>query len=164
MVSFSKKLLSFILILFTLQTIQGLNLQKFILRTSFFDKPFARTSFKVAILSSALAVVSTLPAHAIDLENGAVLFTSSCSGCHAGGSNLFSASKTLYMKDLTKYKYDTAETMKVLILKGKGQMPAYGTFISPKGNVMPAKYSDPEIDDITAYVLDQASSNWVVAK
>lgn len=165
MVYFSIKLLSMLLSFFTLlQSIQCLNLQQVLLRTSNFDKALSRTSFKVAILSSALAVVNILPAHAIDLDNGSALFTSSCSGCHAGGSNLFSASKTLFMKDLIKYKYDTPEAMQLLINKGKGQMPAYGTFISPKGNVMPAKYSDPEIEDITAYVLDQASSNWVVAK
>ena len=165
MVSFSNKFLSFLLTFFALlQSIQGLNLKQVLLRTSNFEKALSRASFGVAILSSALAVVNTLPAHAIDLDNGSALFASSCSGCHAGGSNLFSASKTLFMKDLIKYKYDTPDAMKLLINKGKGQMPAYGTFISPKGNVMPAKYSDPEIEDITAYVLDQAASNWVVAK
>ena len=68
------------------------------------------------------------------------------------------------MKDLVKYKYDTSEAMEALIAKGKGQMPAYGSFISPKGNVMPAKYSPAEIKDITDYVLSQAATNWVVAK
>jgi cytochrome c6 len=165
MVSVSNKLLSFLLTFFTLlQPTQSLKLQQALLRTSDFEKVLWRTSFKVAIVSSVLALVNTLPAHAIDLDNGSALFTSSCSGCHAGGSNLFSASKTLFMKDLIKYKYDTPDAMKLLINKGKGQMPAYGTFISPKGNVMPAKYSDPEIEDIAAYVLDQASSNWAVAK
>ena len=68
------------------------------------------------------------------------------------------------MKDLVKNKYDTSDAMELLISKGRGQMPAYGTFISPKGNVMPAKYSVSEIKDISDYVLDQASSNWAVKK
>jgi cytochrome c6 len=165
MVSVSNKLFSFLLTFFTLQqSIQSLHFKQALLGKSDFKEVLSRTSFQAAILSSALALVNTLPAYAIDLDNGSALFASSCSGCHAGGSNLFSASKTLFMKDLIKYKYDTSDAMKLLINKGKGQMPAYGTFISPKGNVMPAKYSDLEIEDITAYVLDQASSNWVVAK
>jgi cytochrome c6 len=117
-----------------------------------------------ACLSSALLVSIASPVSAANLENGSALFASSCSGCHAGGSNLFSGSKTLFMKDLVKNKYDTSEAMESLISKGRGQMPAYGSFISPKGNVMPAKYSAAEIKDITDYVLDQASSNWVVTK
>ena len=117
-----------------------------------------------ACLSSALLVSVAPPVLATDLENGSALFASSCSGCHAGGSNLFSGSKTLFMKDLVKNKYDTSEAMEILISKGRGQMPAYGSFISPKGNIMPAKYSVSEIKDITDYVLDQASSNWAVKK
>ena len=119
---------------------------------------------KLALLSTSVVLIGVSPSQAIDLEKGSALFVSSCSGCHAGGSNLFSGSKTLFMKDLVKYKYDTSEAMEALIAKGKGQMPAYGSFISPKGNVMPAKYSPAEIKDITDYVLSQAATNWVVAK
>ena len=117
-----------------------------------------------ACLSSAFIVSVASPVSATDLENGSALFASSCSGCHAGGSNLFSGSKTLFMKDLVKNKYDTSDAMELLISKGRGQMPAYGSFVSPKGNVMPAKYSVSEIKDKSEYVLDQASSNWAVKK
>ena len=117
-----------------------------------------------ACLSSALIWSFASPVSATDLGNGSALFASSCSGCHAGGSNLFSGSKTLFMKDLVKNKYDTSDAMEILISKGRGQMPAYGSFISPKGNIMPAKYSVSEIKDISEYVLDQASSNWAVKK
>ena len=119
---------------------------------------------KVAILSSALSIVHVSPTYASNLENGAALFTTSCSGCHAGGGNILARGKSLFTKDLVKNGYDNAEVMTAYILKGKGQMPAYGSFISPKGNVMPAKYTTEQVMDISDYVLDQAASNWVVAK
>lgn len=103
-----------------------------------------------------------MPAQASNLENGQALFTSSCAGCHAGGGNLFARGKTLFTKDLVKNGYDNTESMTAYVLKGKGQMPAYGSFISPKGNVMPAKYTTEEVNDISDYILDQATSNWVV--
>jgi cytochrome c6 len=79
-----------------------------------------------------------------------------------GGSNILNGQKTLFTKALDKYGYNTQETMVALVSKGKGQMPAYASFISPKGNVMPAKYTEEQIIDISDYTLDQASKNWGV--
>jgi cytochrome c6 len=87
---------------------------------------------KIASLCSSLCLIA-LPVNAQNLDNGEALFTSSCSGCHAGGSNILNGQKTLFTKALDKYGYNTQETMVTLISKGKGQMPAYASFISPKG-------------------------------
>jgi mono/diheme cytochrome c family protein len=67
-------------------------------------------------------------------------------------------------KTLEKDGYNTADAMSAYITKGKGRMPAYGSFISPKGNVMPAKYNAEEINDISSYVLEQSSLNWIETK
>ena len=115
----------------------------------------------VAILSSVLTIIYAVPVQASNLENGQALFASSCAGCHAGGGNLFSRGQTLFSKDLVKNKMDNTEVMTAYILKGKGQMPAYGSFISPKGNVMPAKYTEDQIRDIADYILGEAASGWV---
>lgn len=133
-------------------------------RTYTIRKQLSLICSKVAILSSALTIGYTSPSYASNLENGAVMFSSSCAGCHAGGGNLFARGQTLFTKDLVKNGRDNTEAMTAYILKGKGQMPAYGSFVSPKGNVMPAKYTTDEVSDISDYVLDQASRDWVVAK
>ena len=155
MISYPLRLTALVILV---ATACGLNLNDLLMKQS----KLLRS--KLALLSTAVVLIGASPSEAVDLDKGAALFTSSCSGCHAGGSNLFSGSKTLFMNALVKYKYDTSEAMEALISKGKGQMPAYGSFISPKGNVMPAKYSPEEIKDVSGYVLSQAAANWVVAK
>jgi hypothetical protein len=66
------------------------------------------------------------PSHA---ASGAVLFTQSCSGCHAGGGNLFNSQKTLKQEALAKYGYATVEQMTEIIYAGKGQVCSSHSFV-----------------------------------
>jgi mono/diheme cytochrome c family protein len=138
----------------------------------------------VAVSVSSLA---TAPdgAHAYDLNKGSALFSQSCAGCHAGGGNNFpfAGSKTLLQKDLDANGYATVDTIATIIRTGKGPMLAYGEFVSPKGNVIPARFTDEEMkvthnaspptlhapisyhrtarrQDIAAFVLDRAAAGW----
>ena len=89
-------------------------------------------------------------------------FQASCAGCHAGGGNTFpfSSKKTLFQGDLDKNGVTTVEVMSNLILKGKGGMPAYGEFMSQKGNMIPARFTEAEVIAISDFVFDQAEHGW----
>ncbi|MEM7772091.1 MAG: c-type cytochrome [Cyanobacteria bacterium P01_E01_bin.6] len=97
-------------------------------------------------------VVSSLgaaPAFAADLANGARVFTANCNACHAGGNNYVNAAKTLSKGDLEKYEMASLEAIKTQVINGKMAMPAFGS-----------KLSDQDIEDVAAYVLDQAEKGW----
>lgn len=102
--------------------------------------------------------VSPSPSFAADISSGATLFDQSCSGCHAGGGNLFNSKKTLREADLSKNGFASVEQVADIVSRGRGQMPAYSSFISPKGNEMPAKLSDSEVTDVSAYVVEQVTN------
>ncbi|TAF07871.1 MAG: cytochrome C6 [Nostocales cyanobacterium] len=89
------------------------------------------------------------PALAADAVNGAKVFTANCAQCHAGGRNLVNAAKSLKKADLEKYGMYSAEAIIAQVTKGKGAMPAFGNRL--KAN---------QIEDVTAYVLEQADKNW----
>ena len=89
--------------------------------------------------------------------SGATLYAQSCSGCHAGGGNLFNGQKTLREADLSKNGYASVEQVAEIISRGKGQMPPYSQFISPKGNEIPAKLSDSEVAAVSNYVVEQVN-------
>lgn len=95
-----------------------------------------------------------------DIIKGKHVFEISCAGCHEGGGNLLKRSKTLTLKNLEKDKYNDISNMITLLQNGKGQMPPYGPFTSPKGNLMPAKLSDDDISAVAYYVIDQATNGW----
>ena len=88
------------------------------------------------------------------------LFEANCSGCHAGGGTVLESSRSLQKKALEKYQYNTIESIEGIIRKGKGRMPAYGEFISPVGNTIPAKLSSSQMVEIAEYVLDEAEKGW----
>jgi len=118
--------------------------------------PKWRTHAVVAFFSCCLA--SQSPVFAADLEAGEKIFDNSCAYCHPGGANVipFQGGKTLLKDALKLNKVDTAETISALILNGKGQMPAFGPFVSPKGNQMPAKLSPQQIENVADFVLFKA--------
>ena len=101
---------------------------------------------------------------AIELKNGAEIFESSCVGCHNGGGNVLNSRKTLTKASLTENRVYSKQNMYNIIKNGSGQMPAFGEFISPKGNLIPAKLTDSEISSLTDYVIDQAETDWPVSK
>lgn len=101
----------------------------------------------------------SLPPSSAALTGGEV-FSQSCAGCHAGGGNILAGGKSLRQKDLARFGYVDVESIYNIVDKGKGMMGAYGSFTSPKGNPMPAKYSPEEIKAVADYVLLQAASDW----
>ncbi len=86
------------------------------------------------------------PALAAD---GAALFKANCAACHAGGKNLVNPAKTLKKTDLEKYGMYSSEAIITQVTKGKGAMPAFGK-----------KLKAGQIEDIAAYVLEQADNGW----
>ena len=122
-------------------------------------KIWKKLTFPVAITSIILSGSIAVSANSIDGEK---LFVSSCAGCHAGGGNIvpFQGSKTLQSGDLKKNGYDNVDKIVSIIKSGKAMMPAYGELTSPKGNLMPAKFTDKEMTDIAQYVLGQAENGW----
>ena len=88
------------------------------------------------------------------------IFINSCSGCHSNGGNILNPAKTLKKEDLIKFDLFEKSKLSTLISQGRDQMPAYGEFISPKGNLMPAKLSPSEIDSLSDYIIDMAEKNW----
>jgi len=103
------------------------------------------------ILSTIVLTINFLvaPALAEDLGNGAKVFSANCAACHMGGNNLVNAAKTLKKSDLEKYEMTSLEAIKTQVIKGKAAMPAFGGRLSPQ-----------QIEDVAAYVLDQADAGW----
>jgi cytochrome c6 len=89
------------------------------------------------------------PAFASDLVNGAKVFSANCAACHVGGGNLVNAAKTLKKGDLEKYEMASPDAIKTQVAKGKNAMPAFG-----------GRLSAAQIEDVAAYVLDQAGKGW----
>ena len=114
-----------------------------------------------SLLAVSAAVVFGSPDLSI-AATGMENFQASCAGCHAGGGNTFpfSSKKTLFQGDLDKNGVNSVEVMSNLILKGKGGMPAYGEFMSQKGNMIPARFTEAEVIAISDFVLDQAEHGW----
>jgi cytochrome c6 len=96
--------------------------------------------FTFAFSSSALAA---------DIGNGAKVFSANCASCHAGGKNLVQADKNLKKDALEKYGMNSAEAIIAQVTNGKNAMPAF------KGRL-----NSNQIEDVTAYVLEQAEKGW----
>ncbi len=89
------------------------------------------------------------PALAADAASGAKVFSANCASCHAGGRNLVNAAKTLKKADLVKYDMYSAEAIITQVTNGKGAMPAFGK-----------KLKAEQIENVAAYVLQQADNGW----
>lgn len=102
------------------------------------------------------------PAFATNLDEGEKLFSVNCAFCHPGGGNVipFQGSKTLKMDALSANGVDSVDKISNIIYKGKGQMPAFGPFISPKGNQMPARLDEGQIADVAEWLLYKANKGW----
>jgi cytochrome c6 len=105
------------------------------------------------LTSTPLSTPTSTPASASpvapDLIQGSQVFEAQCAGCHVGGGNIIRRGKNLKLKTLQKNKVDTIAAISALVTAGKGNMSAYGDRLSPV-----------EIEAVSAYVLDQAASNW----
>lgn len=117
-------------------------------------------SFGLGILATNIVTFSPNQAIANDMSSGSKIFNANCAACHGGGGNLFNPGKTLKLDSLkANGYYDTAKLVEI-VRYGKGMMPAYGEFKSPKGNLIAAKLSDKEMNDLATYVQEQANLGW----
>jgi cytochrome c6 len=103
------------------------------------------TCLLLIVLSFSLAP----SAYATDLANGATVFQANCAACHLGGRNVVNATKTLQKSDLEKYDLVSLEAIQAQVRNGKNAMPAF------KGRL-----KEQQIEDVAAYVLDQAEKGW----
>ena len=86
---------------------------------------------------------------AADTENGTKIFSVQCAGCHINGSNIIRRGKNLKIKALKKYNMDSLEAISSIVTNGKNNMSAYKDRLSTQ-----------EIQDVAAYVLEQAEKGW----
>jgi cytochrome c6 len=108
--------------------------------------------FLSVVLIQALALAlpwASAPALAADLKGGAQVFQNNCAMCHVGGKNVVAPDKTLDQATLEKYGKDSIEAIAAQIKSGMNAIPAF------KG-----KLTDAQIEDVAAYVLQQAESGW----
>jgi cytochrome c6 len=101
------------------------------------------------ILLIALTFTFSPPALAADTANGAKIFSVQCAGCHVNGGNIVRRGKTLKKKALKRNGMDSLDAIAFLVANGKNNMSAYKDRLSAK-----------EIEDVSAYVLEQAENNW----
>lgn len=88
------------------------------------------------------------PALADDI-NGTQIFSVHCAGCHINGSNIIRRGKNLKMKALKKNNMDSIEAIASIVTNGKNNMSAYKD-----------RLTEQQIQDVAAYVLEQAEKNW----
>lgn len=95
------------------------------------------------------AIASTPPVLAADIANGAKIFEVHCVGCHVNGGNIVRRNKTLQLRSLDRNKVNTIDAIATLVANGKANMSAYKD-----------RLSQSEIEDVSAYVLEQAQKGW----
>ncbi len=84
-----------------------------------------------------------------DLANGRKVFESYCIGCHKNGGNTVAAGKTLKNDALKENGLTSLKAVKDQVAAGRGSMPAFGSFLSAG-----------DVEDVAAYVLNQAGRGW----
>jgi cytochrome c6 len=97
----------------------------------------------------ALLLFFPMPVLATNIDNGAKIFSVNCAGCHPQGGNIIRRGKSLKQKALHRNKVDSLEAIAQMVTNGKNVMPAYQD-----------RLSQQEIEDVAAYVLQQAEKNW----
>lgn len=111
--------------------------------------PLSMKLVLAVVLGCWLAVGCLTPAWAADVSAGAQVFETHCIGCHLNGGNIIRGGKNLKQKALERNGYATPEAIAQIVTNGKANMSAY------KDRLTPA-----EIEDVAAYVLQQAQQNW----
>ena len=103
----------------------------------------------VTVILLSCILVSNSSALAADADNGARIFSIHCAGCHPNGNNIIRRGKSLKKKALHRYKMDSVEAITDIVANGKNNMSAYRD-----------KLSQQEIENVAAYVLEQAEKGW----
>lgn len=101
------------------------------------------------ITFSILTISFSPPAFAADTAKGAKVFSVECAGCHINGGNIIRRGKNLKLKALKRNKVDSLEEIIALVTNGKNIMSAYKD-----------RLSQQQIQDVSAYVLEQAAKDW----
>eukprot|EP00978_Attheya_sp_CCMP212_P048406 scaffold516555_cov55-Attheya_sp.AAC.1 len=107
------------------------------------------------LLSSIIGISSAGVASAQDvvvrnIEKGSKLFDTNCAACHVNGENVIAKDKTLKKDALQKYFASDPVGIQEFVQNG---LLHRGTFM------FGGKLSDSDFTDVTAYVLDQATSD-----
>jgi cytochrome c6 len=95
-----------------------------------------------------------LPVNAASSEpagaaTGAKVFEIHCAGCHLNGGNIVRRGKNLKLKTLQKNQMDSIVAIAEIVTNGKNNMSAYRD-----------RLTEPQIQEVAAYVLKQAEQNW----
>jgi cytochrome c6 len=101
------------------------------------------------ITLSVLTITFSPPAFAADTISGEKIFSAECAGCHINGGNIIRRGKNLKLKALKKNHVDSLSEIASLVSNGKNIMSAYKD-----------KLSEQQIQDVSAYVLEQAAKDW----
>jgi cytochrome c6 len=81
--------------------------------------------------------------------NAAKIFEVNCAGCHPNGGNIIRRGKNLKQKALQKNKLDSLDSIADLVTNGKNNMSAFGDRLSRE-----------EIQQVSAYVIEEAKKGW----
>ena len=106
----------------------------------------------LGIFLTSMIILNTIlipTALATNITNGAKIFNANCAGCHINGSNIIRRGKNLKMRALKRYHMDSLDAIASIVTNGKNNMSAYKE-----------RLTEPEIQDVAAYVLQQAQQNW----
>jgi cytochrome c6 len=123
-----------------------MNLVKRPLKTLFAIAFFALVLFAVP----APVFAADLPTGAPNSESsGAKVFEIHCAGCHINGGNIVRRGKNLKLKTLQKNQMDSIAAITEIVTNGKNNMSAYRD-----------RLTEPQIQEVATYVLDQAEHNW----
>jgi cytochrome c6 len=113
------------------------------------QKQFSKIIKLILLTCLILTSMITQPARAADIASGAKIFDIHCAGCHENGGNIVRRGKTLKKKALQKYGMDSLEAISAIVTNGKGNMSAYKDRLTTE-----------QIQDVAAYVLEQAQKDW----
>lgn len=103
----------------------------------------------ILLITLSVLTITGNPAFAADTVSGAKIFSVECAGCHINGGNIIRRGKNLKLKALKKNHLDSLESIASLVSNGKNIMSAYKD-----------KLSEQQIQDVSAYVLEQAAKDW----
>lgn len=101
------------------------------------------------LITLSVLTITFNSAAAADTVNGAKIFSVECAGCHINGGNIIRRGKNLKLKALKRNHVDSLEEIASLVSNGKNIMSAYKD-----------KLSEQQIQDVSAYVLEQAAKDW----
>ena len=94
-------------------------------------------------------VISICPS-AIAKDQGQVLFTAHCSGCHINGGYIIRRGKTLKMSDLKRNRLDNEEAIARVAREGIGSMGGYKEVLGEGGD-----------QAVAIWIWEQAQNAWI---